>query len=695
MLLKHNLHLAAWEMNIVPGLHSALVSMPKLADAGYTTVFSKNGAAIYNGKTTMFTATNPPVLELERCKHTGMWMLNLDPETTISNQEVPTASPETLNVIFDLPSARKTFLWYHASTGFPTKETFIDAVRKGNYATWPKLTITLINRYFPDSDKTIKGHLKGQRQGIRLTKNIALEKIIKNKQVRIKIEGENSHFHHIPITKTHKAFFCMEDLSNSIHTDQTSAFPFTSQRGNRYIMVASHLGTNDIFVKPMCSRSKEEMIRAYEKIINRMKAAGLGLRKHTLDNEALDAFKQYMRQQQIQFELVPPGNHTSNQAERVIQTFKAHFISIPAGIDDKFPLFLWCHLLEPTELTLNLLRQSKVAPKISAFAHVHGPHDYTKKPFAPLGCTIQAHVKLEDRRTWDPRADAGFSLGTSIQHHQCFWVYITKTLATRISDTVSFKHQYITNLMVSAESHVLLAAQQLATALKGNIPAGNETAEALKKVSKLFKKLAAAKNEAAKAKEQRNRVRATPAARKTTHFPRVEASIPRVAAGPEEDCCVEQIVANPSVPRPVAHPLATRSQSRSLRFDAQSPTARRPNYISQDERSTPSHETHHQISLQQHYSGSNAIMYGNIQASICLIIQLGHLKLCCNSAHGHVAHGHNPTDVGTQDTNDLVLQNDKFSDRRQRRTLGVSSPHSKPCHIGNLAALVRKRDQTT
>jgi hypothetical protein len=135
------------------------------------------------------------------------------------------------------------------------------------------------------------------------------------------------------------------------------------------------------------------MIRAYEKIINRMKAAGLGIRKHTLDDEALDAFKQYIRQQQIQFELVPPDNHRRNKAERAIQTLKAHFISILAGVDDKFPLSLWCHLLEPTELTLNLLRQSKVAPKISAFAHIHGPHDNTKKPFAPLGCAIQAHVK--------------------------------------------------------------------------------------------------------------------------------------------------------------------------------------------------------------------------------------------------------------------------------------------------------------
>jgi hypothetical protein len=222
---------------------------------------------------------------------------------------------------------------------------------------------------------------------------------------------------HIPITKTHEAFFRIEDLSNSIHTDQMGAFPFTSQRGNRYIMVAIHLKANYIFVEPMHSRSKEEMIRAYKKIINRMKAAGLGIRKHTLDNEALDAFKQYICQQQIQFELVPMGNHRHNKAERTIQTFKAHFISILAGVDDKFPLSLWCHLLEPTELTLNLLRQSKVAPKISAFAHVHGPYTYMKKPFAPLGCAIQAHIKPEDQRTWDTQSDAGFGLGTSMQHH--------------------------------------------------------------------------------------------------------------------------------------------------------------------------------------------------------------------------------------------------------------------------------------
>jgi len=116
-------------MNIVPGLHSALVSIPKLADAGYTTVFNKNGATIYDDETTKITATSPPILESECCEHTGMWRLDFNPATSPPTTEAKANSLETINVIFELLSARETFLWYYASVGFQTKATFIAAVR--------------------------------------------------------------------------------------------------------------------------------------------------------------------------------------------------------------------------------------------------------------------------------------------------------------------------------------------------------------------------------------------------------------------------------------------------------------------------------------------------------------------------------------------------------------------------------------
>ena len=55
------------------------------------------------------------------------------------------------------------------------------------------------------------------------------------------------------------------------------------------------------------------------------------------------------------------------------------------------------------------------------------------------------------------------------------------------------KHQYVTNTKISPKLHVVAAAQQLATALKGNIPARNKSADALTWVSSLFVKIASAK----------------------------------------------------------------------------------------------------------------------------------------------------------------------------------------------------------
>jgi len=263
MLKKHNLRPAAREMNMVPGLHSALISVPKLADAGYTTVFSKAGAVIYDVYTTTISASNPPALNDERCDHTGLWKLPLDDKTKETNGTPPTN--EAINVIFDLPSAHQTLLWYHASAGFPIKESFIKAVRKGNYATWPKLTVTLINKYMPDSDETAKGHLKGQRQGIGSTKHNAFTALVEQEETRIKIEGESSPYKPLPPTKLDDIFICVVDLTDEIHTDQTGAFPHTSQRGNRYIMVAIHLDANYIFAELMKNRTEGEMIRGTKK----------------------------------------------------------------------------------------------------------------------------------------------------------------------------------------------------------------------------------------------------------------------------------------------------------------------------------------------------------------------------------------------------------------------------------------------
>jgi hypothetical protein len=116
-----------------------------------------------------------------------------------------------------------------------------------------------------------------------------------------------------------------------------------------------------------------------------------------------------------------------------------------------------------------------------------------KQPFAPLGCAVMAHVKPKNRRTWDTHAETGFNIGTVMEHHQCFHVYIVKTRATRVSDRVFFKHQYITNPQITPETLVIKAAAELTNVLKGTVSQDGETVEALQKINSLFTKIAETK----------------------------------------------------------------------------------------------------------------------------------------------------------------------------------------------------------
>jgi hypothetical protein len=132
--------------------------------------------------------------------------------------------------------------------GFPTKETFLSAVYTGYFATWPSLTNFLISKHFPDLGKTQNGHMKGQRKGIHSTK------------VRAPVETKNE-----PGTKDtpptiikwyDNIFVKVTDLTDTIHTNQTSAFPITVQQGYRYIMVGVHLDSNYIFCELMKNKKR-------------------------------------------------------------------------------------------------------------------------------------------------------------------------------------------------------------------------------------------------------------------------------------------------------------------------------------------------------------------------------------------------------------------------------------------------------
>ena len=176
-----------------------------------------------------------------------------------------------------------------------------------------------------------------------------------------------------------------------MYTDQTGCFPVQSSHGNKLIMVLYKIDGNYIDAEPMKDNKDNSLIKAYNTLWARVTKSGkVKPTVHILDNEASALFKESIKTN-CDLQLVPPDTHRQNLAERAIQTFKNHFIAILAGLDPSFPMTLWDRLLPQTILTLNLLRQAKADPSVSAYQFMHGEFDYNKMPLAPLGCTVQMH----------------------------------------------------------------------------------------------------------------------------------------------------------------------------------------------------------------------------------------------------------------------------------------------------------------
>jgi hypothetical protein len=59
----------------------------------------------------------------------------------------------------DLPSIGAFVGFHHACLCLPVKQTWVDAIKAGNWDTFKGLTYSNVARYCPDADETIMGYL--------------------------------------------------------------------------------------------------------------------------------------------------------------------------------------------------------------------------------------------------------------------------------------------------------------------------------------------------------------------------------------------------------------------------------------------------------------------------------------------------------------------------------------------------------
>jgi hypothetical protein len=180
-----------------------------------------------------------------------------------------------------------------------------------------------------------------------------------------------------------------------------------------------------------------------------------------MDNQATKAIKSYLTPQQCRIQLVEPGNHWVNAAERAIQMFKNRFICALGTTDIDFPIQLWDKLASQVQDSINLLRRSWINPNISAYETLKGLYNWNCIPFAPLGTNAIIYTDADTRASWAPQGVDTWMLGSSKDHYQCHLYYVPELSGYCVSGSAEFFPQHCIEPTFTPVTHVKELADEL------------------------------------------------------------------------------------------------------------------------------------------------------------------------------------------------------------------------------------------
>ena len=175
---------SAKSADVVPILvRNSLLSASKFADAKYVTVLTPEEVLIYDDLGELqLTISQEAILKGWRCKTTGLWRVPLKPvpldektDTILLNRPNP---KHAINSAYELPSTKQLIGYLHSCAGYPTHETWVKAIRSGNYVSWPGLTIKKVNKFHPETDETPHHFTRRNPKWMAMQDNRLMESVI-------------------------------------------------------------------------------------------------------------------------------------------------------------------------------------------------------------------------------------------------------------------------------------------------------------------------------------------------------------------------------------------------------------------------------------------------------------------------------------------------------------------------------------
>ncbi len=330
------------------------------------------------------------------------------PKTKLWHVDIQPALQHAANAATSTASLANLVAFAHMAMFSPAISTLAEALRRGHLLEFAGLTLQQLLKHPPQSIAMIKGHLDQEQQNLRSTKQPDHSAPSTDDHFP---PAENDGMH------THACYAAMLEPTGQTYMDLTGRFVAPSSTGNNYILIVYDYDSNAILAVPLKNRKSETILAAYQVAHHRLCQAGLCPKLQCLDNEASRALQDFLTDEGVDYQLVPPHLHCHNAAERAIWMFKNHFIAGLCSVDHQFPIHLWDQLIPQAELTLNLLHGSRINPKLSAWAQLHGLYDFNRTPIAPPGMRVLVHEKPSIHRTWALHAVDGWYLGPALDSY--------------------------------------------------------------------------------------------------------------------------------------------------------------------------------------------------------------------------------------------------------------------------------------
>ena len=154
----------------------------------------------------------------------------------------------------------EALVWYmYAASGFLVMSTWLRAIKRGNFETWPGLTYSNPSKYFPRAVETMKGHMLLSSQVV-ISIN---KKTIPPLRVKVEIfkdAPEEEDLEYLPPPITTNELYIWDKPISKLYTGDCGRFPIQSRNGSKYIMIAYHCDSNTIIQAPFANRKDKHRI---------------------------------------------------------------------------------------------------------------------------------------------------------------------------------------------------------------------------------------------------------------------------------------------------------------------------------------------------------------------------------------------------------------------------------------------------